>query len=128
MGDFVVQRFGQIDYAVNAAGVGGSHCQTNFDNFDNMMNINSRGLDHAPEGMRCNAIYPVWVRTPLLDIELQKSPEVRPMIQAMVSIKRAAESGEVADTITYSLSPSASYINGTGVLLDAALTTTVRLF
>ncbi|KAL5040884.1 hypothetical protein BDW71DRAFT_192896 [Aspergillus fruticulosus] len=199
MVDFVVQRFGRIDYAVNAAGVdNGVHApiaDTNIDNFDNIMKINARGmllccraqaaamrkqspktfssrngsrdigrgaivnvasansfaglpgkgsytiskhacmgvtkmtgLDHAPDGVRCNAVCPVWVRTPLLDVELEKNPEVGAMIQAMVPIKRAAECEEVADTIAYLLSPSASYINGTSVLLDAALTTTVRLF
>ncbi|KAL4981255.1 hypothetical protein BDW68DRAFT_108940 [Aspergillus falconensis] len=199
MVDFVVQTFGRIDYAVNAAGVdNGVHApiaDTNIDNFDNIMKINARGmllccraqaaamrkqspktfssrngsrdigrgaivnvasansfaglpgkgsytiskhacmgvtkmtgLDHAPDGVRCNAVCPVWVRTPLLDVELEKNPEVGAMIQAMVPIKRAAECEEVADTITYLLSPSASYINGTSVLLDAALTTTVRLF
>ncbi|KAL4941852.1 hypothetical protein BDV06DRAFT_222758 [Aspergillus oleicola] len=199
MVDFVVSKFGRIDYAVNAAGIdNGVHtpiAEIDMDNFDNIMKINTRGmllccraqaaamrkqepktftsrngsrdigrgaivnvasansfaglpgkgsytiskhacmgvtkmtgLDHAPEGIRCNAVCPVWVRTPLLDVELQKNPEVGAMISAMVPIKRAAESEEVADTITYLLSPSASYINGTSVMLDAALTTTVRLF
>ncbi|KAI9370018.1 hypothetical protein BJX61DRAFT_113553 [Aspergillus egyptiacus] len=85
-------------------------------------------LDHSPEGVRCNAVCPIWVRTPMLDSELRQNPEVRDMISAMVPIKRAAECEEVADTIAYLLSPSASYINGTSVLLDAALTTTVGLF
>ncbi|KAL4967199.1 SDR family NAD(P)-dependent oxidoreductase [Aspergillus stella-maris] len=199
MVDFVVSKFGRIDYAVNAAGIdNGVHtpiAETDLDNFDNIMKINTRGmllccraqaaamrkqepktftsrngsrdigrgaiinvasansfaglpgkgsytiskhacmgvtkmtgLDHAPEGIRCNAVCPVWVRTPLLDVELQRNPEVGAMISAMVPIKRAAESEEVADTITYLLSPSASYINGTSIMLDAALTTTVRLF
>jgi NAD(P)-dependent dehydrogenase (short-subunit alcohol dehydrogenase family) len=64
----------------------------------------------------------------LLDVDLERNPEVKAMIEAMVPIKRAAESEEVADTITYLLSPSASYINGASLLIDAALTTTVRLF
>lgn len=50
------------------------------------------------------------------------------MISAVVPIKRAAESEEVADTIAFLVSPAASYINGTSVLIDAAVTTTVRLF
>jgi NAD(P)-dependent dehydrogenase (short-subunit alcohol dehydrogenase family) len=50
------------------------------------------------------------------------------MISAIVPIKRAAECEEVADTIAYLCSPAASYINGTSVIIDAAVTTTVRLF
>ncbi|KAJ0420600.1 oxidoreductase [Aspergillus carlsbadensis] len=87
------------------------------------------GLDHSSEGVRCNAVCPIWVRTPLLDVEMERNPEVRAQIQAMVPIGRAAEAEEVADTICYLLSPSASYINGTSVIADAALTTSpTRLF
>ena len=71
---------------------------------------------------------PTWVRTPLLDVEIEKNPQVRDMISAIVPIKRAAECEEVADTIAYLCSPAASYINGTSIVIDAAVTTTVRLF
>ncbi|KAF4945678.1 hypothetical protein FSARC_14393 [Fusarium sarcochroum] len=85
------------------------------------------GLDHASEGIRCNAVCPTWVRTPLLDEEFRENPEVEKSIAAVVPIKRAAECEEVADTIAYLCSPSASYINGTSLLVDAAITTTLRL-
>lgn len=88
----------------------------------------SIGLDHAPDGIRINAVCPTWVRTPLLDVELKKNPEVQGMISAIVPIKRAAECEEVSDTIVFLCSPAASYINGTSLLVDAAVTTTVRLF
>lgn len=86
------------------------------------------GLDHSPDGIRINAVCPTWVRTPLLDEELKKNPEVQGMISAVVPIKRAAECEEVSDTIAFLCSPAASYINGTSLLIDAAVTTTVRLF
>ncbi|CRG89952.1 hypothetical protein PISL3812_06992 [Talaromyces islandicus] len=63
------------------------------------------GLDHSPEGIRCNAVCPTWVRTPLLDVELQKNPEVQGIINAMVPIKRAAECEEVAETVAFLCSP-----------------------
>ncbi|KAI3392952.1 hypothetical protein diail_4939 [Diaporthe ilicicola] len=85
-------------------------------------------MDHCPEGIRVNAVCPKWVRTPLLDKELKKNPEVQSMISAVVPIKRGAECEEVPDTIAYLCSPAASYINGTGLLIDAGVTTTVRLF
>lgn len=85
-------------------------------------------MDHSPQGIRVNAVCPTWVRTPLLDEELKKNPEVQGMISAVVPIKRAAECEEVSDTIAYLCSPAASYINGTGLLIDAGVTTTVRLF
>ncbi|KAI1268104.1 oxidoreductase [Xylariaceae sp. FL1019] len=85
-------------------------------------------LDHSAEGIRVNAVCPTWVRTPLLDVELEKNPEVQGMISAMVPIKRAAECEEVSDAIAFLCSPAASYINGAGLLIDAAVTTTCRLF
>ncbi|KAH7127252.1 oxidoreductase [Dendryphion nanum] len=86
------------------------------------------GLDHSPDGIRVNAVCPTWVRTPLLDEELRKNPEVQGMISAVVPIKRAAECEEVSDAIAFLCSPAASYINGTSIMIDAAVTTTVRLF
>jgi NAD(P)-dependent dehydrogenase (short-subunit alcohol dehydrogenase family) len=64
----------------------------------------------------------------LLDEELEKNPEVQGMISAVVSIKCAAECEEVSDVIAFLCRPAASYINGTGLLIDAAITTTLRLF
>ncbi|KAJ5106299.1 oxidoreductase [Penicillium angulare] len=86
------------------------------------------GIDHTAEGIRCNAVCPAWVRTPLLDVELERNPEIRAMISAVSPLKRAAEGEEVADTIAYLLSPSATYISGSSVMIDAAITTTLRLF
>ena len=91
-------------------------------------NRDNSGLDHAAEGIRCNAVCPTWVRTPLLDLEMEKNPEVQDMISAIVPLKRAAECEEVADTVAYLCSPAASYINGTSIIIDAGVTTTVRLF
>ncbi|KAI1099781.1 oxidoreductase [Jackrogersella minutella] len=85
-------------------------------------------IDHTAEGIRVNAVCPTWVRTPLLDVELEKNPEVRAAISTVVPIKRAAECEEVSDTIAFLCSPAASYISGASLLIDAAVTTTVRLF
>ncbi|KAF1963164.1 oxidoreductase [Byssothecium circinans] len=86
------------------------------------------GCDHSPDGIRVNAVCPTWVRTPMLDEELKRNPQVQGMISAVVPIKRAAECEEVSDAVAFLCSPAASYINGTSLLIDAAVTTTVRLF
>lgn len=85
-------------------------------------------MENAGDGIRVNAVCPAWVRTPLLDEELRKNPEIQATISAIVPTKRAAECEEVSDTIAFLCSPAASYINGTGLLIDAGITTTVRLF
>lgn len=86
------------------------------------------GLDHSAEGIRVVAVCPTWVRTPLLDVEFEKNPEVQGMISVVVPIKRAAECEEVSDVIAFLCSPAASYVNGTSLIIDAALTTTLRLY
>jgi NAD(P)-dependent dehydrogenase (short-subunit alcohol dehydrogenase family) len=50
------------------------------------------------------------------------------MISAIVLIKRAAECEEVSDAVAFLCSPAASYINGTNLMIDVVVTTTVRLF
>ncbi|KAE8338872.1 hypothetical protein BDV24DRAFT_153152 [Aspergillus arachidicola] len=181
MVDFV-ERFGSLDYAVNAAGVdNGVHtpgAEIDIENYDRIMNINAKGtmlcvraeaaamrkqtsktftsrngtrdigrgaiviitsatsfarlpgkgcytiskhavmaickmagLGHAAEGVRCNA-----------------NPKISGMINAIYPIKRAAECKEVEDTVVCLLSPSASYITGTSLIIDTGITTTVHLF
>jgi NAD(P)-dependent dehydrogenase (short-subunit alcohol dehydrogenase family) len=87
----------------------------------------SLAIDHAPEGIRCNAVCPTWVRTPLIAKEIGKHPEMMDLVRAVVPIQRMAESEELADTIAFLCSPAASYINGTSVIIDNGVTTTVRL-
>jgi NAD(P)-dependent dehydrogenase (short-subunit alcohol dehydrogenase family) len=84
-------------------------------------------MDHASEGIRCNAVCPAWVQTPLLDVEMQTNPQIQAEISAVVPIKRAAKCEEVSDAITFLCSPAASFINGTSLVIDAAITTTIRL-
>ncbi|ORY16989.1 oxidoreductase [Clohesyomyces aquaticus] len=86
------------------------------------------GLDHSSDGIRVNAVCPTWVRTPLLDDELKANPQVKGMIDAIVPIKRAAECEEVSEAIAFLCSPASSYINGTSLIIDAGVTTTVRVF
>ncbi|PWY66392.1 oxidoreductase [Aspergillus sclerotioniger CBS 115572] len=201
MVDFVIERFGRVDYCVNGAGVdNGTHysvAETDISNFDRVMKINARGMmlccraeaaamrrqsprmfksqnggasrdigrgaivniasansfaglpgkmcytvskhacmavtkmvgiDHSAEGIRCNAVCPTWVRTPLLDVEFARNPEIREQMERVVPIQRPAECEEVADTVTFLLSPAASYINATSLVVDAAVTATLRMY
>ncbi|KAI1131798.1 hypothetical protein F5Y10DRAFT_261737 [Nemania abortiva] len=144
--DDVVKEFGRLDYAVNAARSSrngtrdiGRGVIINLASVNSSAGLPGKGsytiskhtfigiTKMAPEGIRVNAVYRTWVRTPLLDVEL-KSPEVRGMTSAIVPIKRAAECKEVSDIIAFLCSLAASYINGASLLIDAAVSTTVRLF
>ncbi|KAI9658416.1 MAG: hypothetical protein M1821_002549 [Bathelium mastoideum] len=84
-------------------------------------------LDHAAEGIRVNAVCPTWVRTPLAEEECRRNPAVLGTVQAIVPNKRMAEPEEIADVIAFMCSPSASYVNGGSLLIDAAATLNVRV-
>ncbi len=85
----------------------------------------SVAVDYGPHGIRCNAVLPGTIDTPMLDEVLPagmtraeavaKEGEISPM-------GRVAEAGEVAAVIAFLLSDEASYVSGTGIAVDGATT------
>ncbi len=62
----------------------------------------------------------------MMKASLPRVPQLGDMIKAASPLGRAAEVEEIADYIVFLCSPSASYINGTGLVIDAGLTLTVH--
>ena len=62
----------------------------------------------------------------MFDDELQKIPQTLDFIKAAVPTKRAALPEEIAEAALFLCSPSASYISGVGLPIDAGLTLTVH--
>ncbi|KAF2232803.1 NAD(P)-binding protein [Viridothelium virens] len=83
-------------------------------------------LDLMSSQVRVNAVCPGWVDTPLLQGGLQRNPKIGEYIQELVPHGRIASPEEIADYIVFACSPSASYINGTGTIIDAGLSLTVH--
>ena len=86
-----------------------------------------QALDCASKGVRVNAVCPTWVRTPMVEEECKKNPELAGAIKAMSPLGRAAELDEVVGVILFLCSPSASYVTGTGLVVDAGLTLTIHM-
>ncbi|TGO29131.1 hypothetical protein BPAE_0018g00170 [Botrytis paeoniae] len=84
-------------------------------------------LDHAADGIRVNAVCPTWVRTPMVEEECRRNLTVMQMVEAIVPLKRMAEPEEIADVIVFLCSPSASYVTGTEIIIDAGVTLTVHM-
>lgn len=84
-------------------------------------------LDCAGQGVRVNAVCPTWVRTPMVEEECKKNPGLEGTIQKLSPLGRAAETEEIAGAIVFLASPKASYITGTGLVIDAGLTLTIHL-
>ncbi|KAH8697356.1 oxidoreductase [Talaromyces proteolyticus] len=79
-------------------------------------------LDNIKNQIRVNAVCPTWTNTPMLQASLKRVPILEQSIQKFSPLGRAATTEEVVDYIMFLSSPSASYINGTCLMLDAGLT------
>ena len=66
-------------------------------------------------------------RTPIVEAECKKNPNLDGAIKALSPLGRAAELEEVAGVILFLSGSSASYVTGTGLVIYAGLTMTVHL-
>ncbi len=81
----------------------------------------SFALAHAAEGIRCNAVCPGVIETPLMKIVLQ-SPEHKQMAIDLHPIGRLGQAQEVANAILFLASDEASFITGTTIFVDGGYT------
>jgi len=86
----------------------------------------SAALDCASSGIRVNAVCASWVDTPMVQEDLKNTPGLKQFIEGAVPIGRMAVPEEVSDYVVFLCSPSASYITGTGLLIDAGVTLTLH--
>ncbi|KAK9893386.1 NAD(P)-binding protein [Cystobasidium minutum MCA 4210] len=77
----------------------------------------SAALSHAAQGIRCNAVAPGAMDTPLL---LGASQEFRDKMLAAVPQARFGEPEEVADVALWLCSNRATYVNGAIINVDGA--------
>lgn len=78
-------------------------------------------MDCINSRIRVNAVCPSWVDTPMNHASLQRMPQLGHLIKAISPLGRVATVEEVADYIVFLSSPSASYINGTGLTIDSGI-------
>lgn len=63
----------------------------------------------------------------MLEEEIRLNPSVPDAIKSACPFGRVAEPEEVADVIVFLCSPAASYVTGTGLIVDAGLTLTLHM-
>lgn len=61
-----------------------------------------------------------------MDLKLKEIPKIELVVKKMSPLGRMATVEELADIIVFMCSPSASYVNGTGLLVDAGLSLTAH--
>lgn len=74
-------------------------------------------LELAGKGIRCNAVHPGRVNTPLIENRLISQEDVLKDLE-MYPLKRYAQPEEVAYAVIYLLSDAASFVTGSDLVID----------
>ena len=90
----------------------------------------SVALDYGPLGVRCNAVCPGWIHTPMGDAAIDEIAEQRgisladayALVNEPVPLRRAGTPEEVAACCAFLASDEASYVNGAALMVDGGAT------
>jgi NAD(P)-dependent dehydrogenase (short-subunit alcohol dehydrogenase family) len=84
--------------------------------------VRTLAVEWAPHGIRINAVAPGWVKTPLIARAIDVGRLDAGTLEKLSPFERFAEPQEIARAIAFLASPAASYVSGTTLLVDGALT------
>lgn len=85
--------------------------------------MRSAALELGPSGIRCNAVLPGLVRTPLMEPVLARDGVTDAFI-AQTPLRGIAEAAEVADVVTFLASEGARWITGAAIPVDGGMSLT----
>jgi NAD(P)-dependent dehydrogenase (short-subunit alcohol dehydrogenase family) len=85
----------------------------------------SIAVDYAEDGIRCNAVCPGDMLTPMLQRTFDSAPDPgakRAEMESFYPVKRIADPSEAAKAVVFLLSDDASFITGASLAVDGGLT------
>jgi NAD(P)-dependent dehydrogenase (short-subunit alcohol dehydrogenase family) len=82
--------------------------------------MRSAALELGPRGIRCNVVAPGVVRTPLMAPFLDR-PEVSEAFTSRTPLHRLGTPADIADVVTFLVSPAARWITGARIPVDGGL-------
>jgi NAD(P)-dependent dehydrogenase (short-subunit alcohol dehydrogenase family) len=85
--------------------------------------VRSAALELGPQGVRCNAVLPGLVRTPLMAPQLER-PGVEDAFLAQTPLRGIASGGEIGDVVAFLASPEARWITGASIPVDGGMALT----
>jgi 3-oxoacyl-[acyl-carrier protein] reductase len=85
--------------------------------------VRSAALELGPSGIRCNAVLPGLVRTPLMEPVLAREG-VADAFVAQTPLRGIAEAAEVADVVAFLASEGARWITGASIPVDGGMALT----
>lgn len=82
--------------------------------------MRSAALELGPRGIRCNVVAPGVIRTPLMAPFLDR-PEISDAFTSRTPLGRLGAPDDVADVVTFLVSPGARWITGVRIPVDGGL-------
>ncbi|KAH7304792.1 hypothetical protein B0I35DRAFT_400969 [Stachybotrys elegans] len=78
-------------------------------------------IDNLENGIRVNCVCPSWVDTPMTQRACDNTPGFDRLVKSQLPMGRMAMSEEIADSIIFLASSKASFITGSSLMVDGAL-------
>jgi NAD(P)-dependent dehydrogenase (short-subunit alcohol dehydrogenase family) len=91
-----------------------------------LMFTKSIAADYAADGIRCNAVCPGWVHTPMTSWRLD-DPELGPRVTAPIPLGRVAQPAEIAEAVGLLASEKLAYVTGLALVIDGGMTSTIMI-
>jgi 3-oxoacyl-[acyl-carrier protein] reductase len=82
--------------------------------------VRSAALELGPRGIRCNAVLPGVVRTPLMEPMLAR-PDVADAFVTQTPLGRIGEGADIAEVVAFLASPGARWITGVSLPVDGGM-------